>query len=61
MKLTTPNTQLNPPVSGPLSRQVRALRMAVGPRAVQSNKAATSELEREKARDENNGHPQAHA
>ena len=33
---TTPNTRLNPPVSGPLSRQVRALRMTVGPRAVQS-------------------------
>ena len=42
---TTPNTQLNPPVSVPVSRQVRALRMTMGPRAVQSKNAATSELE----------------
>ena len=48
---TTPNTWLNPPVSGPLSRQLRALRMTVGPRAVQSKNAATSLLEREKAWD----------
>ena len=34
----TPNTLLNPLVSGPLSRQARALRMTVGPRAIQSNK-----------------------
>ena len=32
------NTRLNHLVSGPLSRQVRALRMTVGPRAVQSKK-----------------------
>ena len=38
MKPSTPNTWLNPPVSGPLSRQVRALRMTVGPRAVQLKK-----------------------
>ena len=31
MILTTPNTQLNSPVSGPLTKQVRALRMTVGP------------------------------
>ena len=29
MKPTTPNTRLSPSVSGPLSRQVRALRMTV--------------------------------
>ena len=33
---TTPNTRLNPPVSGTLSRQVRALRMTAGSGAVQS-------------------------
>ena len=48
---TTPHTRQNPPVSGPLSRQVRALRMTVGPKAVQSKNPATSKLEREKARD----------
>ena len=58
---TTPNTRLNPPVSGPLSRQVRALRMTVGPRAVQRKNAATSLLEKEKAPDENNGHSHVHA
>ena len=58
---TTPNTRLNPPVSGPLSRQVKALRMTVGPRAVESKNAATSQLEREKAWDENNGHSHTHA
>ena len=35
---TTPYTLLNPPVSGPLLRQLRAIRMTVGPRAVQSKK-----------------------
>ena len=34
----TPNTLLNPLVSGPLSRQARALRMTVGPTATQSKK-----------------------
>ena len=48
---TTPNTRLNPPVSGPLSRQVGGLRMTVGPRVVQLNSAVTSSLEREKAWD----------
>ena len=42
MKPTKPNTQLNPSVSGPLLRQLRALRMTVGPRAIQSKNAATS-------------------
>ena len=32
----TPSAQLNPTISGPLPRQVRALRMTWGPRAVQS-------------------------
>ena len=45
----TPNTQLNPPVSGPVSKQVRAPRMTVGPRAVQSKKKKTQLLEKEKA------------
>ena len=43
MEPTAPNAQLSPPVLGPLSRQVRDLRMTVGPRAVQSKNAATSE------------------
>ena len=38
MKPTTPNAQLNPAVSGPLSKQVRALRMTVGLGGVQSKK-----------------------
>ena len=33
---TTPNTRLNPPLSGLSSRQVWALSVTVGPRAVQS-------------------------
>ena len=48
---TTPNTRLDPPVSEPVSRQVRALGMTVSLRAVQSKNAATSQLEREKAWD----------
>ena len=38
---TTLTTRQNPPVSGPLSRQVRDLRMTVGPRAVQSKNAGS--------------------
>ena len=36
---TTPSTRLNPPVSGPLSRQVRALRMTVGTVEKRSNQS----------------------
>ena len=39
------NKQLPPPFSGPVSREVSALRFTVGPRAVQSKTAAQSQLE----------------
>ena len=41
MKPATPSTRLNPPVTGPSSRQVRAVRMTGGPRAVQSKKCSS--------------------
>ena len=47
----TIDTRLNLPVFGPKSRQVRALRMTMGLKAVQSKNEVTSKLEKEQAGD----------
>ena len=53
---TTPNTRLNPPVSEPLSKQVRALMMIVGPRAGQSKTQHPVNLIEKMLEMQDNGH-----
>ena len=56
---TTPNTQQNPPVSGPLSRQVRSLRMTLGPTEVQSKMQQPVNLREKRLEMQDNGHSHA--